>query len=395
MRRVLADRWRRARGGAADSAADAGLSLVEMLVAMSIVTVAVLGLLGELAADIKQQFTEKTQTTAVHLASSELESARNLSYDRLLSLLGTTTDPPITLGGVSYTRTTTLEVCAATDGLSTCTTPASGAAKTARATVEVTWTSNGTTHSVHMVRNLTDDAVQTLTNGVSPLGSCGGSGTTLVTGSLSLSPSTVTVDSSGHASSNVTVTLTETGLANATCVPLTWSDDNGAHQLSMTGGSGTYSVSVPSSSITKSAATSGASVAFTATVPGSQAVPSASLTIQGQPAFSGNCSVSVAGLALNTITINPLTRKSLLGATVTCTTTNLSKTDTVKATYASGTSGNTQTLSLSSSDGNSWTGTIPAGTTMASSGSAEAFSFSLKRASDNATASQSLTVALA
>jgi type II secretory pathway pseudopilin PulG len=389
LARLIEDRWRRLRRGRDDD----GMTIVEMLVAMTLVTVAVLGLLGELAADIKQQHTEKTQSAAVRLATSELESAKSTSFASLLSLVGTTTDTP-TVQGTTYTRVTTLQLCSATDAPGTCTTPAGTTPSTARATVAVSWTNNGSTHTVRMSRNLADTSSKTLSTALNPLGSCGGGGTTLVTGTLALSPSSVTVNSSGNPSSAVTATLTQTGLSNATCVPLTWSDDTGSHQLSMTGSGGTYSVSIPASSITKVVSSSGGSVSFTATVPGSQAVPSKSLTIVGPPTFASNCTVSVAGLGLNIIKLAVLSRNSLLAATVTCTTTGLSSTDTVKATYASGSSGNTKTLSLTSSNGNTWTGTIPAGTAMASSGTSEAFSFSLKRISDDATASSSLTVTL-
>lgn len=389
LTRVLSDRWRRLRRG--QSSGDAGMTLVEMLVAMALISVAVLGLLGELAADIKQQTTERTQTNAVHLASSSLESARNLSWSSLVSLVGTRTTTP-TVQGVTYTNVTTLALCSPTDAPDVCTTPATGAPTTARATVAVSWSSNGGRHTVRMTRNLADYTSTTTSSTTNPLGSCGGSGVTLVSGALSLSPSSTTVNASGNPPGNITATLTATGLSNTSCVPLTWSDDTGAHQLTMTGGGGTYSVTIPASSITKTVATSGGSIAFTATVPGSQAVPSTNLTIQGAPALS-SCSVSVAALALNTITINPVTHKSLLPATLNCTATNLSSTDSVKATYVSGT-GNT-TSTLASSNGTTWTATLPAGTQLASGlVSSEAFTFKLTRASDSATDTKTVTVTL-
>jgi hypothetical protein len=211
---------------------------------------------------------------------------------------------------------------------------------------------------------------------------------------LALSPSTVYVDSSGHPTQDVTATLTQSGLLNATCVPLTWSDDSGSHQVSMSKSGSNYTYTIPKASITKAAASSSGSVSFKATVPGSQAVPTTSLTIAGTPAF-GTCSASVAGLGLNTITVNPLTRKSLLATTVTCTATNLSSSDSVKLTYQSGASGNNTTVNLSSANGTTWTVTLAAGTQLASSGASTTFNFSLKRIADNATATKTLTVTLA
>jgi len=388
LRHLVTDRWHRARRG--HELREDGVSLIEMLVAMTMVTVAVLGLLGELAADIKQQRTEKTETNAVRLASSSLESARSLPFASLISLTGTSTTTTA-VQGVTYTQVTNLQLCSATDGPGVCTTPATGAPETARASIDVSWTNNGTTHDVHMVRNIANDGTTTLSSGISPLGNCGGSGTTLVAGHLALSPSSVNVNSAGNPTQSVTATLTETGLSNATCVPLTWSDDNGAHQLSMTGTNGTYSVTIPASSITKSGA-SGGTIPFTATVPGTQAVPSTALTIIGAPTFSGNCTISVAGLPLSTITLVPLTRNSLLAASLACTTTNLSKTDSVTATYASGTS--TKSVTMTSTDGASWTGSIPSGSAMVKTGTSEAVTFALVRASDNASTSQSATATL-
>jgi len=370
---------------------DAGISLVEILVALSLITVGVLGLLGELATNIKQQHLEKTQATAVHLASGTLESARAESFSSLLAEPSTTswTTP---VKGVSYTQVATVQVCSPTDSPNTCTTPASGATKTVHAGITVTWTANGTSHTVKMARSISDNSSTTISSSSSPLGSCGGGGTTLVSGHLSLSPATVSVDASGHPTSDVVVTLTQTGLSNTTCVPLTWSDDSGSHQLTMTGSGGTYSVTVPKASITRSGLTSAGSVAFTATVPGTQAVPSVSLTILGQPTF-GTCSVQVAGLGLNVITLKLLSRNTALAATVTCTTTNLSSTDSVIATYASGTG--TQNLTMTSASGTTWTATLAQNSVMVNSGLNEAFTFKLTRAADSATATKSLTATLA
>ncbi|HWC33803.1 MAG TPA: type II secretion system protein [Mycobacteriales bacterium] len=368
---------------------DAGFSLIEVMAGIALVTIGLFALLSELATNIKQQSFEKSQATALHLANGSLEAVRSASYASLQAGTSTTTTP---VGGTSYVETRTLQVCSPTDSPNTCTSPSAGAVSTIHALVKVTWTASGHQHTVRIARSLADSSSLTVGGTTNPLGSCGGSGTTLVSGHLSMNPSSVTVSGAGHPSSAVTVTLAETGLSNASCVPLTWSDDTGSHQVSMTGTGGTFSATIPASSITKSVSSSGGSIAFTATVPGTQAVPSAALTIVGAPAFSGNCSVSVAGLGLNIISLTPLTRNSLLPAGLSCTTVNLSKTDTVTATYQSGTG--TRTATLTSTNGTTWTATIPSGTAMAKTGSTEGFTFQLTRASDSATASQSLTATL-
>lgn len=371
---------------------DAGISLVEVLTGIAVVTIGLFALLGEVATNVKEQGLEKSQATAMHLADGWLESARGTAYSSLVGQAGTSTTTT-GVNGTSYIEHRSLQVCSAADSPNTCTTPVSGAVSTVHASVRVSWTFAGEQHSVQIARSLTDNSRLTVSNATSPLGSCGGGGTTLVDGHLSVSPSSVTVNSSGQPSSAVTVTLTETGLSNASCVPLTWSDDTGSHQVSMTGGSGTFNVTIPAASITKTATTAGGSISFTATVPGSQAVPGAALTIVGAPAFSGSCSVSVAGLGLNVISLVPLTRNTLLPAGLTCTTLNLASTDSVSATYQSGTG--TKTATLTSSNGTTWTGTIPSGTAMVKTGSSEGLTFQLTRAGDGSTASQSLTATLA
>jgi prepilin-type N-terminal cleavage/methylation domain-containing protein len=371
---------------------DDGMTLVEVLVAIVIVSVGVLALLGELATDIKQQTLESSQANAIRLANGSLESARNLSFASLVSQAGTRT-ATVPVKGISYAETTTVQVCSPTDGPNTCTAPAAGTVSTVHDNIQVSWTFAGHTHFVRVARSLADDSTLTVSSATSPLGSCGGSGTTLVVGHLALSPTSVMVNSAGTPSSAVTVTLTETGLSNATCVPLTWSDDNGSHQVTLTGSGSTFTATIPAASIKKATPTSGGSIAFTATVPGSQAVPSASLTLIGAPAFSGNCSVSVVGLGLNVITLVPLTRNTLLSAGLTCTTVNLAKTDSVVATYQSGTT--TKNLTMTSSNGTTWTATLPAGSAMVKTGLSEVFTFNLTRAADGSTASQNLTATLA
>ncbi|HVY09683.1 MAG TPA: prepilin-type N-terminal cleavage/methylation domain-containing protein [Mycobacteriales bacterium] len=371
---------------------DGGMTLIEILVALAIVGVGVLALLGELAAYIKQQGLEKSQATALHIADSALESARGMNYASLVDHAGTTTSST-PVHGVTYIATKTFRVCSPTDSPNACTSPANGAISTVHADITVRWSFAGKSHTIRVAQSVSDSGALTVSSSKDPLGNCGGNGTTLVVGHLALSPTSVTVSSAGLPSSAVTATLTQTGLSNASCVPLTWSDDNGPHQVSMTGSGSTYSVTIPAASITKTVATGGGSIPFSATVPGSQAVPSTSLAIVGAPAFAGSCKIQVLGLGLNVITLTPLTRNTLLPAGLSCTTTNLSKNDTVVATYQSGTT--TKNISLTSTDGSSWSATLPSGSAMVKTGVSEGFTFALTRAGDGATASQNVTATLA
>jgi hypothetical protein len=102
--------------------------------------------------------------------------------------------------------------------------------------------------------------------------------------------------------------------------------------------------------------------------------------------------VQAVGLSLNTITLVPLSRNTLLAAGLTCTTSGLSSTDTVTATYQ--TASTTRTISMTSTDGTTWTASIPAGTAMIRTGSIEGLTFNATRPSDSQTASLNLSVTL-
>lgn len=366
---------------------DGGLSIVEVLIAIAIVTTGLLALLGEMATYVHQHSYQKARTTAVRLATTELEDARRRPVKYLKTLAGTSTTS-VAGNGVSYTKTTTVEICKVGSGAA-CTNPAAGEDAVARVQVSVAWTDSHGDHHVTLRSTDADTDPTKLpgsTNGlVTDTTGASGSGVTVT--SMSVSPTAVAVNGSGHPVSTVTVTLLAVGLASDTTIPVTWTDDNGSHQASMTGNGATWSVDVPGSSITRSVASGSASVVFAATVPGVHTLPTTTLTVLPQPTFSGNCSVTPAP-----ITLVPLTRKTALPEVVTCTTTGLVATDTVRATYASG-SGSAN-LTLVSVNGSSWTGTIASGTTMASSGSSESFTFNLARASDGATAASNLTVTL-
>ena len=90
----------------------------------------------------------------------------------------------------------------------------------------------------------------------------------------------------------------------------------------------------------------------------------------------------------------PLTRRTSLPEVLSCSASGLSGSDAVTATYATGTT--TATVSMTTNDGgSSWSYTMPTSTTMVNSGGTEAFTFTLNRVSDSYTTSTSLSVALA
>ena len=371
-----------------ENTSDEGLSLVEVIVAMAIVTTGLLGLLGELATYIHQHSFQRAHTTAVRLATSSLEHSRRLSVSDLSTLPPTDTQT-VPLNGVDYTRTTTVQICKAQSG-GACAAAGPGDPAFARVQVSVSWADGNGSHHVALGSSDADggNTLPGSTSGLLSNGS-GASGSSVVVSSMSVSPTATAVDANGRPASKVTVTLIAAGLSSGTSIPVTWTDDTGSHQTSMSGNGTTWSVDVPASDITRvvnSGSTSG-SVVFAATVPGVHTLPTATLTVLPPVAFSGPCTVTPAPISLV-----PLSRLTTLPELITCNTSGLVSTDTVRATYAWKSS--TASINLVSVDGKTWTGTLASGTSMANSGSSESFTFTATRGSDSATASSSLSVAL-
>jgi len=352
---------------------DEGMTLIEIVIAMALVTVGLLGMLTEVVAYVKEQSTQRAHATALRYATTTLEDARsNLSN----VTLGTHPSAPQTMGGVTFTPTTTVTTCPSSPDC-------------VRLGVTVSWTDGHGSHQLTLNSSAANTAAKTLSGDTGSLitNATGTNGTTVTTGSMSLSPTSVSVDSSGTPGSNVTATLSVVGLSQGTSIALTWTDDNGSHQTTMTNSGGTtWSATVQKSSITRVVTSGSKTVVFSATVPGVAAPVTASLTVVPLPAFNGSCSVIASPIVT-------LLRKTTLSEVLTCNTVGLAATDQMQASYASG--AGTGTASMSSSDGATWSATLPAGTSMAASGSSESFTFTLTRASDSYTRSQSLSVLLA
>src|SRR5436305_8141778 len=83
---------------------DEGMSLVEVVVAMGIVTVGLLGLLTEIVTYFHQQTNQRAHAVALRLATTTLEDARRLTPSSLTP--GTFTAPAADKGNVSHTTTT-------------------------------------------------------------------------------------------------------------------------------------------------------------------------------------------------------------------------------------------------------------------------------------------------
>lgn len=373
------------------SASDDGFTLVETLVALCIVTVALFALTASLTAYLHHQAIDKSRTTAVRLMTTSLENARRLPASTIATLSGSypSTDPT-----GKYTTSTVIQHCSLTDSASACTAPSSAANEDVRVRITVSWLDGTKSRSVSTYTSIADDSTGTY----SPTGSgtlstlVGGtaqSATAVTVSTFTASPTTTTVSAAGVPAAGVALTMTTVGLTGSTTsIPVTWTDDNGSHQWSLTGGPNTWNATVPAASI-KKVVTSGTSpLTFAATVPGTSALPTATVTLRPAVSFT-SCSVSP-----NPIVLTVLTRKTAFAETLTCTVTGLASTDSVTVTYPS--QATTATKTLTSATGTTWSVTLPAATFMANGlALTEAFTFTATRASDGLTATSVLTAVLA
>ncbi|HWC33806.1 MAG TPA: hypothetical protein VG650_03150 [Mycobacteriales bacterium] len=215
---------------------EAGIGLVEMLIAIVILSTALIGTAGEVATYIKHQELERAQAQANHIASAwfeyaesqsrsltQAEAANTTSGNAPASTTGlgslTAVNPLPKVNGVTYTETVTLYSCPASSvtaatfnpaaGGSGCTrlTGTNGSAFTATsvlfATVGVSWRLGGETHSLSVSRNIADNTTyqpqSTQGNGLT---SCPRAAKTNSDGSAALSGLSLTFASGSPSSTN-------------------------------------------------------------------------------------------------------------------------------------------------------------------------------------------------
>jgi prepilin-type N-terminal cleavage/methylation domain-containing protein len=369
---------------------DAGFSLVEMIVALFMITIGLLALVGQFAASIRAQHQQKLHASALRMATESVEQARQLPFSSLATL------PSVTgtsvAHGTTYTEATSVRVCSPTDTGTACTPPAAGAPSAVRVEVDVSWRDGARSRHVRLGTSVADTQSKLLAASGDPTTLLGGSasgGTSVTLSQLTLSPSTVAVTSGGAAQSSVTASLSVTGLAAGSSFPISWADDVGGHQATMTStGNGIWTATLPASSITRvvPAGQTQGSVVFAATVPGSATVPSATLRTVATPTFTGTCTVSPTPIVLKV-----LSQVTAVAETLSCTTSGLTSADTVQVSWLTAT-GSLQSA-LTSSTGTSWQVVLPVGTAMRLV--SETFTFTFTRSSDSATGTQSVTTVVA
>lgn len=82
-----------------------GFTLMEVLVAMVVLTLGLLGLSNFTIGVIKGNSYSKNVTTATVVAQQQIEQAQRIGYANANDLAGTAT---VSMGGVNFTRTTTV-----------------------------------------------------------------------------------------------------------------------------------------------------------------------------------------------------------------------------------------------------------------------------------------------
>ncbi len=90
------------------SHAQSGFTLLEVLVTMVILTVGVLGTEGLTDEIIRGNFFSKNITSATVIAQTQLEAVQNAGYTGTTTSNFPTAPAAITMGGVNFTRTTTI-----------------------------------------------------------------------------------------------------------------------------------------------------------------------------------------------------------------------------------------------------------------------------------------------
>lgn len=147
-----------------------GLTLIDVLLAISILLIAFVGIFGALQASVKLVSISKAKAGAIALANQQLEILRSLSYDDVGTISGIPSgniaqNSTSTLNGIDYgTRTFIQYVDAPQDGLGAG--DANGIAADYKvAKIEITWSVRGNFQSFTNISNIVPKGIETLAGG--------------------------------------------------------------------------------------------------------------------------------------------------------------------------------------------------------------------------------------
>jgi Tfp pilus assembly protein PilV len=85
-----------------------GVTLIEVFVALIILTSGLLGIAGLTAATIRGNFFSKNVTSATAIAQTQLDAVENAGYFNVNTTNFPSTAVNLTMGGVTFARTTTI-----------------------------------------------------------------------------------------------------------------------------------------------------------------------------------------------------------------------------------------------------------------------------------------------
>jgi prepilin-type N-terminal cleavage/methylation domain-containing protein len=382
--------WRRGTGAGADGNRRTpcdGFTLVELLVALMIATIALVALAFTLAAALKVAGLQKTRSQANEIATQAIEDLQRLDYDHLgvcspaPGTAPTGLTAPVFLANCS--SPTYAEPCTPTVGQVpatsyTCTRIGIGyqvrryiawgdsTHTNKRLAVYVDWTDQAGAHQVAQQSSLRSPGQGSVIG--LPLPSFGT--TSVLVGGSTASTSNPVKLVNGVVQSTITFQATAGGLPDSVFVNFLNLGPDGPEGSSLeltASGGGAWSATIPAGSSQFNFGSGTQYVTFVAVRSADGKVnsqPSAQVvTFVACQAGGVNCSASPNPPSLSNVTVSPTAPRidpaGLLCADITigATTTNLTAADTVTASFQ--TLNGPYTVSLTSSNGSAWAGVIP------------------------------------
>lgn len=379
---------------AAERHDERGFTLAEMLVALFIVSVALLALLGVFGTTAKSLQSQAARAEGVRVAVDTNESFRNQAYTAVPT--GTLPSTTVVRDGRTYTVATTVtEADAATLGA------ASGTARVKRVVTVVSWTVRGQTKSVRYETVLAPTSAVAPVVVSSPAASAApspspvaSSAYSIVSVTLSPQPLIVAVPS-GVANDDLLVTVALSGYSTTDTVQIAWTND-GATSMTralVNAGGQNWTTTIPKADIVHATASGSTSSMNFVVTTGKGQTRTTTLTTQGQVASPPELTATTITPGVIVLNNNGA-NKGQNDAAVTFTAhvsglSATSTTDSVKVSYA-GKDGAAKEIALtrSTTDATKWEHTFAHKSEWFAAGTDQAFTFTVRRASDGATDSE-------
>ena len=396
---------------------DAGMSLVEILVAISVLSICLFGMLGTLIASAQSIRSQQQRAGASRQVGAQIEQARTtlkqMTYAQLEAAAGTPSVATQTgTDGTVYTTTTTVTLVDAQTGGAM----VSGQPTVARAVSRVTWTASGNAREVVFETAIApDDPAIAPTSGpgpsptASPTPAPTGTAaptptptpTTQAITSTNLNPAPTQIDASGNPTQEINATVVLEGFDATALVSISWPNDGGGtatRTLTSSDGGITWTTAIPTTQVTHALPPGGtAQLLFTVTA-GSLSQPYG-LQLQGEavvaaPTVSGDSS-SAAGAVIYVADDNNCGNanhcRNTQAVLFTATTTNLDPaTDGVRLKYQLWDGAFAEVSLVWSAANSRWEYTFAADTVKFKWGGAQEFLFTAVRTSDGQQVSYSL-----